>query len=110
MSSPLQLNSMVLYCVPRLRLMGQKFSVREKMDISGLQVSPFLRNPPTEREPHRDDAAWVLAVTEVVSKHHLALASSTGWPECPSLPDTPVKLLPACSRMTSGGYRKPGWG
>lgn len=36
--SRLQFNSMILYCVPKLRLMGQKFSVREKMDISGLQV------------------------------------------------------------------------
>ncbi|XP_017592829.1 PREDICTED: FYVE, RhoGEF and PH domain-containing protein 3 isoform X1 [Corvus brachyrhynchos] len=31
-------NSMVLYCVPKLRLIGQKFSVREKMDIAGLQL------------------------------------------------------------------------
>lgn len=39
--SPLQFNSMVLYCVPKLRLIGQKFSVREKMDIAGLQVSIY---------------------------------------------------------------------
>ena len=40
-----QFNSMILYCVPKLRLMGQKFSVREKMDISGLQVGePLPRN------------------------------------------------------------------
>jgi hypothetical protein len=38
----LQFNSMVLYCVPKLRLMGQKFSVREKMDISDLQVGEPL--------------------------------------------------------------------
>ncbi|KAM7322913.1 hypothetical protein ACRRTK_018418 [Alexandromys fortis] len=31
-------NNVMLYCVPKLRLMGQKFSVREKMDISDLQV------------------------------------------------------------------------
>lgn len=36
-------NSMVLYCVPKLRLMGQKFSVREKMDISGLQVQDIVK-------------------------------------------------------------------
>ncbi|XP_047382934.1 FYVE, RhoGEF and PH domain-containing protein 3 isoform X1 [Sciurus carolinensis] len=36
-------NSMVLYCVPKLRLMGQKFSVREKMDISGLQVQDSVK-------------------------------------------------------------------
>lgn len=29
---------MVLYCVPKLRLMGQKFSVREKIDIAGMEV------------------------------------------------------------------------
>uniref|UniRef100_A0A2R9A8E7 FYVE, RhoGEF and PH domain containing 3 n=1 Tax=Pan paniscus TaxID=9597 RepID=A0A2R9A8E7_PANPA len=36
-------NSMILYCVPKLRLMGQKFSVREKMDISGLQVQDIVK-------------------------------------------------------------------
>lgn len=40
--SPLQFNSMILYCVPKLWLMGQKFSVREKMDISDLQVGEPL--------------------------------------------------------------------
>ncbi|XP_070651237.1 FYVE, RhoGEF and PH domain-containing protein 3 isoform X7 [Bos indicus] len=37
-------NSMILYCVPKLRLMGQKFSVREKMDISGLQVQDIVKS------------------------------------------------------------------
>ncbi|XP_010016346.1 PREDICTED: FYVE, RhoGEF and PH domain-containing protein 3, partial [Nestor notabilis] len=36
-------NSMVLYCVPKLRLIGQKFSVREKMDIAGLQVQEIVK-------------------------------------------------------------------
>ncbi|XP_008317601.1 faciogenital dysplasia [Cynoglossus semilaevis] len=31
-------NNMLLYCVPKLRLMGQKFSVREKIDIVGMEV------------------------------------------------------------------------
>lgn len=30
---------MVLYCVPKLRLMGQKFSVRERIDIAGMEVN-----------------------------------------------------------------------
>lgn len=48
MLSFFQFNSMVLYCVPKLRLMGQKFSVREKMDISGLQVGePLCPKPAT---------------------------------------------------------------
>lgn len=33
-----QFNNMVLYCVPKLRLMGQKFSVRERIDIAGMEV------------------------------------------------------------------------
>uniref|UniRef100_A0A8C6DF55 FYVE, RhoGEF and PH domain containing 3 n=1 Tax=Moschus moschiferus TaxID=68415 RepID=A0A8C6DF55_MOSMO len=37
-------NSMILYCVPKLWLMGQKFSVREKMDISGLQVQDIVKS------------------------------------------------------------------
>uniref|UniRef100_A0A8C5R2F9 FYVE, RhoGEF and PH domain containing 3 n=1 Tax=Leptobrachium leishanense TaxID=445787 RepID=A0A8C5R2F9_9ANUR len=36
-------NSMLLYCVPKLRLMGQKFSVREKIDIAGLQVQEIVK-------------------------------------------------------------------
>ncbi|KAI4894082.1 hypothetical protein NFI96_032953 [Prochilodus magdalenae] len=31
-------NNMLLYCVPKLRLMGQKFSVRERIDIAGMEV------------------------------------------------------------------------
>ncbi|XP_026126506.1 FYVE, RhoGEF and PH domain-containing protein 3-like isoform X1 [Carassius auratus] len=31
-------NNIVLYCVPKLRLMGQKFSVRERIDIAGMEV------------------------------------------------------------------------
>lgn len=34
----LQFNNMMLYCVPKLRLMGQKFSVRERIDIAGMEV------------------------------------------------------------------------
>ena len=45
MTSFLQFNNVMLYCVPKLRLMGQKFSVREKMDISDLQVGGSLFPP-----------------------------------------------------------------
>lgn len=33
-----QFNNMLLYCVPKLRLRGQKFSVRERIDIAGMEV------------------------------------------------------------------------
>ncbi|XP_059505854.1 faciogenital dysplasia isoform X3 [Stegostoma tigrinum] len=37
-------NNMVLYCVPKLRLMGQKFSVRERIDIAGMQVQEIAKS------------------------------------------------------------------
>ncbi|XP_051964304.1 FYVE, RhoGEF and PH domain-containing protein 3-like [Xyrauchen texanus] len=41
-------NNMVLYCVPKLRLMGQKFSVRERIDIAGMEVQENLK----QNAPH----------------------------------------------------------
>uniref|UniRef100_A0A1A7WRA7 Faciogenital dysplasia n=1 Tax=Iconisemion striatum TaxID=60296 RepID=A0A1A7WRA7_9TELE len=37
-------NNMVLYCVPKLRLMGQKFSVRERIDIAGMEVQENVKH------------------------------------------------------------------
>ncbi|XP_059379667.1 FYVE, RhoGEF and PH domain-containing protein 3-like [Carassius carassius] len=36
-------NNMMLYCVPKLRLMGQKFSVRERIDIAGMEVQENVK-------------------------------------------------------------------
>ncbi|MCJ8735189.1 hypothetical protein PDJAM_G00244130 [Pangasius djambal] len=36
-------NNMLLYCVPKLRLMGQKFSVRERIDIAGMEVQENVK-------------------------------------------------------------------
>ncbi|XP_073675067.1 faciogenital dysplasia isoform X2 [Garra rufa] len=36
-------NNMVLYCVPKLRLIGQKFSVRERIDIAGMEVQENVK-------------------------------------------------------------------
>ncbi|XP_028850527.1 faciogenital dysplasia isoform X1 [Denticeps clupeoides] len=36
-------NNMILYCVPKLRLMGQKFSVREKISIAGMEVQDNVK-------------------------------------------------------------------
>ncbi|XP_051914474.1 faciogenital dysplasia [Hippocampus zosterae] len=36
-------NNMVLYCVPKLRLMGQKFSVRERIDIAGMELQENVK-------------------------------------------------------------------
>ncbi|KAM4609968.1 faciogenital dysplasia isoform 2-T2 [Polymixia lowei] len=36
-------NNMVLYCVPKLRLIGQRFSVRERIDIAGMEVQENVK-------------------------------------------------------------------
>lgn len=62
--SVIQFNNMVLYCVPKLRLMGQKFSVRERIDIAGMEVrsSPTLSS--TDPRFHsRSISLWTRSLT-----------------------------------------------
>ncbi|CAN0371411.1 unnamed protein product [Lampetra planeri] len=37
-------NSMLLYCAPKIRLMGQKFSVRSRIDVMGMKVTDIKRH------------------------------------------------------------------
>lgn len=37
-SPSLQFNDRLLYCVPKLRLMGQKYGVRARIDVDGMEV------------------------------------------------------------------------
>lgn len=76
-------NSMILYCVPKLRLMGQKFSVREKMDISDLQVQEtskphaaptFIitgrkRSLELQTRTEEEKEEWVQVIEAVIEKH-----------------------------------------
>ena len=34
----LQFNDRLLYCVPKLRLIGQKYGVRARIDVDGMEV------------------------------------------------------------------------
>ncbi|XP_012581439.1 PREDICTED: FYVE, RhoGEF and PH domain-containing protein 3 [Condylura cristata] len=104
-------NSMILYCVPKLRLMGQKFSVREKMDIAGLQVQDMVKRNAahtfvitgkkrslelqTRTEEEKKD--WIQVIEATIEKHKQnsqtfkAFGCSLGQEEDPTLtPDTPV--------------------
>ncbi|XP_077886730.1 FYVE, RhoGEF and PH domain-containing protein 3 isoform X2 [Ictidomys tridecemlineatus] len=76
-------NSMVLYCVPKLRLMGQKFSVREKMDISGLQVQDIVkpnaahtfiitgkkRSLELQARTEEEKKEWIQVIQATIEKH-----------------------------------------
>ncbi|XP_015981522.2 FYVE, RhoGEF and PH domain-containing protein 3 isoform X8 [Rousettus aegyptiacus] len=112
-------NSMILYCVPKLRLMGQKFSVREKMDISDLQVQDIVkphaahtfiimgrkRSLELQTRTEEEKQEWIQVIEATIEKHKQnsqtfkAFCSSLGQDEDPSLtPDPP---------MVSAGSEEP---
>uniref|UniRef100_A0A8C8RM97 FYVE, RhoGEF and PH domain containing 3 n=1 Tax=Pelusios castaneus TaxID=367368 RepID=A0A8C8RM97_9SAUR len=76
-------NSMVLYCVPKLRLIGQKFSVREKMDIAGLQVQEIVkqnvahtfsitgkkRSLELQARTEEEKREWIQVIQATIEKH-----------------------------------------
>ncbi|NXJ29464.1 FGD3 protein, partial [Dicrurus megarhynchus] len=76
-------NSMMLYCVPKLRLIGQKFSVREKMDIAGLQVQEIAkqnvahtfsitgkkRSLELQARTEEEKREWIHVIQATIEKH-----------------------------------------
>ncbi|KAM6468036.1 FYVE, RhoGEF and PH domain-containing protein 3 isoform 2-T2 [Liasis olivaceus] len=76
-------NSMVLYCVPKLRLIGQKFSVREKIDIAGLQVQEIVkqnvahtfsitgkkRSLELQARTEEEKKDWIQVIQATIEKH-----------------------------------------
>nr|XP_039331111.1 FYVE, RhoGEF and PH domain-containing protein 3 isoform X1 [Saimiri boliviensis boliviensis] len=104
-------NSMILYCVPKLRLMGQKFSVREKMDISGLQVQDVIkpntahtfivtgkkRSLELQTRTEEEKKEWIQILQATIEKHKQnsetfkAFGGTFSQDEDPSLsPDAPI--------------------
>ncbi|XP_033269483.2 FYVE, RhoGEF and PH domain-containing protein 3 isoform X3 [Orcinus orca] len=105
-------NSMILYCVPKLRLMGQKFSVREKMDISDLQVQDVVksnaaytfiitgkkRSLELQTRTEEEKKEWIQVIEATIEKHKQnsqtfkAFSGSFGQDENSSLtPDPPLE-------------------
>ncbi|XP_068109741.1 FYVE, RhoGEF and PH domain-containing protein 3 [Hyperolius riggenbachi] len=76
-------NSMMLYCVPKLRLMGQKFSVREKIDIAGIQVQEIVkpnsshtflitgkkRSLELQARTEEEKRDWIQVIQATIEKH-----------------------------------------
>ncbi|XP_029057759.1 FYVE, RhoGEF and PH domain-containing protein 3 isoform X1 [Monodon monoceros] len=121
-------NSMILYCVPKLRLMGQKFSVREKMDISDLQVQDVVksnaaytfiitgkkRSLELQTRTEEEKKEWIQVIEATIEKHKQnsqtfkAFSGSFGQNEDSSLtPDPPMvsanSEVPAAVATGGGG-------
>ncbi|XP_076859221.1 faciogenital dysplasia isoform X2 [Brachyhypopomus gauderio] len=76
-------NTMLLYCVPKLRLMGQKLSVRERIDIAGMEVQenvklnlPFTftitgkqRSLELQARTAEEKEDWIQVITATIEKH-----------------------------------------
>lgn len=118
-------NSMILYCVPKLWLMGQKFSVREKMDFSDLQVKDAVKpNAPhtfiitgrkrsleLQARTEEEKKEWIQVIQATMEKHKQksetfkAFAGACSQDEELSLsPDPPVASARSmeASGMTDG--------
>ncbi|KAM5260303.1 FYVE, RhoGEF and PH domain-containing protein 3 isoform 4-T4 [Hipposideros larvatus] len=121
-------NSMILYCVPKLRLMGQKFSIRERMDISDLQVQDIVkphaahtfiitgrkRSLELQTRTEEEKKEWIQVIGATIEKHKQnsqtfkAFSGSLGQDEDPSpSPDPPIVTTsseePAVAADSGGG-------
>ncbi|XP_038668687.1 FYVE, RhoGEF and PH domain-containing protein 3-like isoform X1 [Scyliorhinus canicula] len=120
-------NNMVLYCVPKLRLMGQKFSVRERIDIAGMQVQEITKSNvthtftivgkqrslelQTRTEEERKD--WFQVIHATIEKHkqnsetfNKAFNSSFSRDE-EYPPDSPVPGATCAEYVTGGDFSSP---
>ncbi|XP_039626909.1 faciogenital dysplasia isoform X1 [Polypterus senegalus] len=76
-------NNMLLYCVPKLRLRGQKFSVRDKIDVAGMQVQENIKHnlPHTftivgkqrslelQARTEEEKKDWIQEIQSTIEKH-----------------------------------------
>ncbi|XP_066470040.1 FYVE, RhoGEF and PH domain-containing protein 3 isoform X2 [Tiliqua scincoides] len=121
-------NSMVLYCVPKLRLIGQKFSVREKIDIAGLQVQEIVkqnvshtfsitgkkRSLELQARTEEEKKEWIQVIQATIEKHKqnsetFRAFNNSFSQEDEHIPDSSiastssVESMPGTDVSTSGG-------
>uniref|UniRef100_A0A7N8Y7I1 Faciogenital dysplasia n=1 Tax=Mastacembelus armatus TaxID=205130 RepID=A0A7N8Y7I1_9TELE len=119
-------NNMVLYCVPKLRLMGQKFSVRERIDIAGMEVQQNVKQnlPHTfaiigkqrslelQARTAEEKEDWIQVILATIERHkqnsetfNKAFNSSFSR-EDDHFPESPVILPKTCSETYTCGVAK----
>ncbi|XP_053325556.1 FYVE, RhoGEF and PH domain-containing protein 3, partial [Spea bombifrons] len=122
-------NCMLLYCVPKLRLMGQKFSVREKIDVAGLQVQEIVkpnashtfliigkkRSLELQARTEEERRDWIQVIQATIEKHKqnsetFKAFNSSFSREEEHCPDSPIPASGAQSDSTPGsdGCGSPG--
>ncbi|XP_066566210.1 FYVE, RhoGEF and PH domain-containing protein 1 [Amia ocellicauda] len=80
-------NDRLLYCVPKLRLIGQKFSVRARIDVDGMElketssvnvprtflVSGKQRSLELQSRTEEEKKDWIQAIQATIQKHEQTL-------------------------------------
>ncbi|XP_056661239.1 FYVE, RhoGEF and PH domain-containing protein 3 isoform X1 [Monodelphis domestica] len=119
-------NSMLLYCVPKLRLIGQKFSVREKMDIAGLQVQEIAKPNAThtftitgkkrsldlQTRTEEEKKDWIEVILATIEKHkqksETFRAFNSSFAQEEDVPDSPMASTSSVESMAGtdgcGGF------
>ncbi|KAG2470569.1 FGD3 protein, partial [Polypterus senegalus] len=112
-------NNMLLYCVPKLRLRGQKFSVRDKIDVAGMQVQENIKHnlPHTftivgkqrslelQARTEEEKKDWIQEIQSTIEKHKqnsetFNKAFSTSFSrDDEHIPDSPVDSWRKHSRI-----------
>uniref|UniRef100_A0A8B9YTL6 FYVE, RhoGEF and PH domain-containing protein 1 n=1 Tax=Bos mutus grunniens TaxID=30521 RepID=A0A8B9YTL6_BOSMU len=104
-------NDRLLYCVPRLRLLGQKFSVRARIDVDGMElkessnlnlprtflVSGKQRSLELQARTEEEKKDWVQAINSTLLKHEqtletFKLLNSTNREDEDTPPNSPVRV------------------
>ncbi|XP_056278005.1 FYVE, RhoGEF and PH domain-containing protein 1 [Pseudoliparis swirei] len=82
-------NDRLLYCVPKLRLIGQKYSVRARIDVDGMElkesssvgasrtflVSGKQRSLELQARTEEEKKDWIQAIQAAVQRHHQTMES-----------------------------------
>nr|XP_015208063.1 PREDICTED: FYVE, RhoGEF and PH domain-containing protein 1 [Lepisosteus oculatus] len=110
-------NDRLLYCVPKLRLIGQKFSVRARIDVDGMElketssvnvpqtflVSGKQRSLELQARTEEEKKDWMQAIQATIQRHEqtletFKLLNCSSRDEDYTPPNSPVSLTTACLR------------
>ncbi|CAL8260228.1 unnamed protein product [Gadus morhua 'NCC'] len=97
-------NDRLLYCVPKLRLIGQKFGVRARIYVEGMElketssvavprtflVSGKQRSLELQARTEEEKKDWIKAIQEVIQRHEQTVESFRNNESTP--PHSPVEL------------------
>uniref|UniRef100_W5NBT5 FYVE, RhoGEF and PH domain containing 1 n=1 Tax=Lepisosteus oculatus TaxID=7918 RepID=W5NBT5_LEPOC len=116
-------NDRLLYCVPKLRLIGQKFSVRARIDVDGMElketssvnvpqtflVSGKQRSLELQARTEEEKKDWMQAIQATIQRHEqtletFKLLNCSSRDEDYTPPNSPVSLTTACLRPRGQRY------